>query len=103
MGDLNGSIQQLNAAGHKELADEIGKMSETVASSKELSDEARKELLEHLSVVSAEAAQPPEKRKMGPLRTSVEAMKSGIAVVAQLVSIWQAVEHALKAAGVIHG
>jgi hypothetical protein len=103
VGDLNGSIQQFDAGGQKELAEEIRTMSEAIGASKDLTGEAKKELLEHLSVGSAEAAQPPEKRKMGPFKASVEAIKSGIGVATQLASIWQAVEHASKAAKVIHG
>lgn len=60
------------------------------------------ELLEHLAVVSGEAALPPEKRKMGPLKSSLLALKSGIAVAAQLFGVYQGLEHALRAAGIIH-
>ena len=40
---------------------------------------------------------------MAPLKTSIEAIKTGISVATQLVGLWQAVETGLKAAGVIHG
>ena len=103
IGDLNGSIQQLNSGGHNELGSGLGKMAEAVAESKDLQDLARKEVLEHLVVVSDEAAKPPEQRKVGPLKTSISAIKSGIGMAAQLVEIWQSVEHGLKAAGIIQG
>jgi hypothetical protein len=45
----------------------IKEMTEAIASSQDLGDDARKDALEHLAVVSAEAAMPPEMRKMGPL------------------------------------
>lgn len=40
---------------------------------------------------------------MAPLKTSIEAVKSAIGMATQLVGLWQSVETALKAAGVIHG
>lgn len=101
VGDLSSSIQQLNNAGRKELAEEFRKMTEAIGASAELRDDARKELLEHLSVVSDESAKPPEERKMGPLKSSLVAVKSGIGVAAQLFGIYQGLEHALKATGVI--
>jgi hypothetical protein len=101
VGDLNSSIQQLNTEGRNELADTLKKMTEAVAVSTELDDSVRKDVLEQLSVVSGEAAKPAEMRKMGPLKTSFEAVKSGVALGTQLLTLWQGVEHALKAAGII--
>lgn len=103
VGDLNSSIQQLNTEGRNELAEGFRKMTEAIGSSQDLDDDARKELLEHLAVVSGEAAMAPEKRKIGPLKTSVEAIKSGIGVATQLLTLWQGVEHALKSAGILQG
>ena len=102
VGDLNASIQRLNAEGRKDLAEEVKKMTEGIGSSQDLDDLKRKDMLEHLALVAEEAAKPPEKRKLGPLRASMEALKSGVTVGTQLLTLWQGVEHALKAAGIIH-
>jgi hypothetical protein len=102
MGDLNSSIQHLNTEGRNELAEEFRKMAEAIGSSQDLNDDARKEMLENLSVVSEESAKPPEQRKMGPLKSSLVAIKSSIGIAAQLLAVYQGLEHALKAAGVIH-
>jgi hypothetical protein len=102
VGDLNSSIQQLNTAGQKALAEEFRKMTGAIGGSQDLNDEARKEMLEHLSVVSEESAKPPEQRKMGPVKSSLTALKSALGVAAPLFSVYQGLEHALKAAGVIH-
>ncbi len=64
VGDLNSSIQNLNTEGCNELAKEIRNMTEAIASSKDLKDDARRELLEHLAVVSAEAAIVPPQLEM---------------------------------------
>ena len=101
VGDLNSSIQQLSTEGRNDLAEALRKLTEAVGASEQMNDEVRKEVLEHLSIVSGEAAKPAGSRKMGPLKTSLEAVKSGVALGTQLLTLWQGVEHALKAAGVI--
>jgi hypothetical protein len=103
VGDLNSSIQQLGVEGRRELAGEFRKMTEALGSSPELNDDSRKEMLEHLSIVSNESAKPAEQRKMGPLKSSLGALKSGIGIAAQLFGIYQGLEHALKASGIIPG
>lgn len=101
VGDLNSSIQQLSTEGRNDLAEAVRKLTEAVGASEQMNDEVRKEVLEHLSIVSGEAVKPAGSRKMGPLKTSLEAVKSGVALGTQLLTLWQGVEHALKAAGVI--
>lgn len=103
VGDLNGSIQHLSGTGQGNLAEDLKKLIEAVSASGELADGERKDILEHLAMVSGEAAKPADTRKMAPLKTSIEAIKTGISVATQLVGLWQAVETALKVAGVIHG
>ncbi len=103
VGDLNGSIQHLSSGGQGNLAEDLKKLIEGISASGELGDSAKKEILEHLAIVSTEAAKPADSRKTAPLKTSIEAIKSGIGVAAQLVALWQAVEAALRGAGVIHG
>src|SRR5438105_792243 len=62
---------------------------------------SRRELLEHLSLVSTEIALPPEKRKMGPLKSSIAFLREGIADVAKLAAIWPEAEKILKALGIL--
>jgi len=75
IGDLNGSIKHLTEIGIAQLAEALKNMTEAVGDSKEIEEPAKKEVLEHLAVVSAEAAYPSDKRKIGPLKTSLEAIK----------------------------
>jgi len=72
-----------------------------VASSAEIGDPARKELLEHLSVVSGEAAKPSADRKAGPLRMSFEAVKQRLVSRLSYRLFGKALEHALKTAGIL--
>jgi hypothetical protein len=102
VGELNSSIQTLTNAGHDDLAKSIRQLTEAITASPHLNESLRKDLLEHLALISSEAALPVEKRKMGPLRSSVAILRSSMSVATQLVTLWQAVEHALKAAGILH-
>ncbi len=101
MGDLNGSIQQLRQEGRVDLSDALEKLSEASIGSAEVKDQVKKDLLEHVAFVSGEIALPEAKRKMGPVRSSIEALKSGLAVARELVSLWQGVEKALQMMGAL--
>jgi len=102
IGDLNSSIKQLTAEGYRELGDALQNLGEAILASKEIGNSEKKDLLEHAAFVSGEMALPSEQRKMGPVKTSIEALKSGVQVATQLVGLWQAVEKALQMMGVLH-
>jgi len=57
-------------------------------------------MLEYLAHISEQAALPADKRKTGPLKASIEALKTGVTITGQLVALWQQVEHALRAMGI---
>jgi len=101
VGDLNGSIQNFATAGHSDLAEAIRRLGEAIGSSIELNDMSRKDLLEHLALVSSEAARSPDARKPGPFKTLTAAMKAGVGFSTQLLTLWNGVEQALKAHGII--
>ncbi len=101
VGELNSSIQILSNAGQGELAKSVGQLTEAITASPHFNETLRRDLLEHLALVSAEAALPVEKRKMGPLKSSIATLRSGLSVATQLVTLWQAVEQALKAVGIL--
>jgi hypothetical protein len=100
-GDLTASVQTLSGHGQRELAEAFRKIAEALTTATALNDAYRKELLEHLSVVAEGAALPPEKRKIGPLRTSIAFLREGIADVAQLATLWPPTEELLKRLGVL--
>lgn len=102
VGELNSSIQTLTNAGQDDLAKSIQQLTEAITASLHSEEPLRKDLLEHLALVSAEAALPAERRKMGPLRSSIGILRSSLSVATELFTLWQAVEHTLKAAGVLH-
>ena len=101
LGDLTASVQILNNQGQKEFAGAVQALAEALAASVDLQEAHRKELLEHLSLISAEVAHPPENRKMGPLKSSIAVLRGGIGNIAELTGLWSTVEQILKAMGVL--
>jgi hypothetical protein len=101
MGDLSASVKNLGDQGQRTLAAAIRALAEGVAASTDVNDATRKELLEHLTLISTETARPAEHRKLGPIRMSVNFLREGISQIAALVSTWQAAEHILRGMGVI--
>ncbi len=97
VGDLHASIRNLTGQGHAELAAAIQRLTEAITASH---DAQRKEFLEHLSFVSTEVTRSPESRRMGPLKSSIAFLQTGLSTASQLATIWQAAEQALKALGV---
>jgi hypothetical protein len=100
VGDLTACVQVLEHHGHQEVAGQIQKLAETVAASPDLQEAQRRDLLEHLSLISTEAGLPPEKRKLAPLRSSLAALKSELETAAELAVLWPPIEHLLKSMGV---
>jgi hypothetical protein len=100
IGDLNGSIQTLGASGQSDAAEKIREITEAVSGSAEIPNGERKELLEHLALVAGEVALPPENRKSGPLKTSIAALKSGLSIAAQVLTLWHGLEPILRADGI---
>ena len=98
---MTASVQILNGQGQKEFADAVRVLAEGLAASGELQEAHRKELLEHLSLISTEVTHPPETRKMGPLKSSIAVLREAVANVAQLAGLWSTVEQILKAMGVL--
>jgi len=101
VGDLTASIQTLNEHGQKDLADKIQTLTEAIAASTTVENAHRKELLEHLSFVSTEAALPPDRRKMGPLKSSVAFLRGGLTTATQLAALWPPIEEILKSTGIL--
>jgi hypothetical protein len=101
LGDLTVSMQNLSNQGQERLAEAIGELTGAIGKSAEIQDPQRKELLEHLSVVSEETARPAEKRKMGPLRSSIAFLQNGVTAVTQLATLWVPIERLLKATGLL--
>lgn len=101
VGNLAASVNVLNEHGQTDLAREIKALTEALANSRDIPDDQRSDLLEHLSFVSREVALPPEQRNPAPLRSSIQTLQKGLTIAGQLAALWQPIEHVLKATGVL--
>jgi hypothetical protein len=99
VGDLNASVQILNNEGQKDLAQAVEKFAEEVVALAGLQDAMRKDLLEHLSFISEQLAITADRRKVGPLKSSIETLGALVKTITQLAPLWTPIEHFLK----IHG
>jgi hypothetical protein len=84
IGDLNASVQVLNNEGQKDLAQAVEKLAEEVVSIAGLQDAVRRDLLEHLSFISEQLSLAADRRKVGPLKSSIETLGGLVKTVTQL-------------------
>lgn len=95
VGAINtGSVEKIDAAlsdikvsGDNELERNLAAFTEGVVASEELSDGARKEILEQLTVVTEEATKPKESRSWGVLKAVVASISAAVATTG-LAELW---------------
>jgi hypothetical protein len=85
---ININVKSLLESGSAELARALKVLTEAVASSQELADTQRTELLDQLNLVSGEAALTAEGRKPGVIKPVLSALATGLNTVGSLAKIW---------------
>jgi hypothetical protein len=97
IGVLNtGNIERVDAAvtvlkqqGASQAGEMLKHMTEAVATAREVDAAKRNEMLELLSVLANEAAQPPEKRRPAAMRPLLSEMANLVSGSASLLQLWQ--------------
>jgi hypothetical protein len=84
--DIN--LTTLIQSGQKDVAEALKKLTEAVASNKDVSEEQQKDLLDQLDAVSGQAALPPEQRKKGIIKPILGGLAAGLGAVASLAKVW---------------
>lgn len=97
IGSITASIQALPNQAAKELAKQL---TEGIESAQEIEIQQKKDLLDHLSVVTSEAAADASSRKMSVLKTSYDYLKSGLSGATNLLKLWNEFEQSLRSAGI---
>ena len=83
------NLSTVNEAGQKDLVEAIKALTETVISSKDLSDEQTREALENLEFLSRQAALPAENRsKSGVVSAIVGHLRELISTAKDLSDLW---------------
>ena len=84
--DIN--VKTIAEAGQVDIANAIKALTEAVASSKDVSDQQRTEILDQLNLVSSEAAIPAPSRKTGIIKPVLTGLATGISAVGSLAKLW---------------
>jgi len=95
LGVINNLNSALEFVGKQEAGDLAGALrtfAQVVLENAELKDQEKKELIEQVSALAAEAGKPPTQRQVGLLRALVDRIRSTAVTIAALNEAWQAVE-----------
>jgi hypothetical protein len=95
LGDLQTNLTILRTGGQEELADELKRLAEAIGQSEALG-ERRKDALEQVAAISAEAQKPAEKRSLGVIKAIAFALGTTLATVADVSTAWDAVHPLIK-------
>jgi hypothetical protein len=90
------NLTVLKNEGQDQLADTLRALSEAIGNADVLGDR-RKEALEQVEAISAEAKKPAEQRRMGVVKGMAFALKSTVSTVADLTTVWDLTWPTIKA------
>lgn len=88
----------LQQSGDKELAAAILRLSEAVLKNSDITVEAKRQLVDIISVVATEATAPPERRRAAVIRPLLQEIATLVGGVAALAELWQQVMPVLQSA-----
>ena len=87
VGDMSTTVNHLQHQGNADVANAFKVLIEAFAGDEQLGN-SRRDVLEHLVVIGDEADKPPEKRRLGVVRSSFEHIRSLITVASQANQLW---------------
>lgn len=88
---IDASVNTIRQAGYEEIARAITALTEGVANTKEMSDEARQTSLEALSAIAQEAGSEPGERRNSVVKTMIGSLATSLQTVAATADLWQTV------------
>ncbi len=96
MGDINTHLSILKANGHDQFADTLKRLAEAIGNAAALGDH-RKDALEQVQAISAEAERPADKRNLGMVKAIAFALGTTLGSVADLKTVWDMAWPPIKA------
>lgn len=93
VGTINAALQTISSedGNQQEFANAIKELTEAIISQNELKDDQKREAVQALSTVAAEAQKKPEERSTGTLKAIIAYIPTIISSVSQLESLWEKV------------
>jgi len=76
----------------------LREITQAVVDSRDLSDDTREDVLEHLALLGDEANKPAAERRRAPARNVLRAIGDGLANANALMDLWLRVEPVLRQA-----
>lgn len=96
VGTINAALESISSGGQQEFAQALKELTEAVISQQGLSDNQKREVIQALSTVAAEAPKKPEDRSAGTLKAIMGYLPTMISSASQLVALWDKVGPTIK-------
>jgi hypothetical protein len=88
LGDINNSVTTLEEAGQTLFANALKTFTEHVAAVEDVPAETKREMIENLALVGAQAALPSAERKVGLIKGDLGYIGSAVATIKPLLEVW---------------
>ncbi len=96
IGDIQANLSVLKAGGQDRVVEALKRLAEEIGDAQELG-EARRDSLEQVAAISAEAEKPPAQRKPGVVRGLLGALHATLSASANLIKVWEFAGPTIKA------
>jgi hypothetical protein len=96
VGTINAALEAISTGGSKEFAQALKEFTEAVVAQQHFSDNQKREVIQALSTVAAEAPKKPEERSIGTLKAIIGYIPTAIASATELTELWDKVGPTIK-------
>ena len=98
VGAINAALETISigGGGQQEFARALKELTEAVVSQQDLPDNQKRDFIQALSTVAAEARKKPEERSAGTLKAIMGYLPTAISSASQLVALWDKVGPTIK-------
>jgi hypothetical protein len=86
IGDIEANLSTLKADGHDQVVEALKRLTEAIGNAQELGD-GRREALEQVALISAEAEKPPAERRLGAVKAVLTALQAALSASASLIRV----------------
>jgi len=88
IGSIQSNLSVLKAEGHDEVVEALKRLTEEIGDAEALG-EKRREALEQVAAVTAEAERPPTERRLAVVKPLLEALRATLSTSANLIKVWE--------------
>lgn len=86
IGNIQANLSALKADGHDQVVEALKGLTEAIGNAQELGD-GRREALEQVALISAEAEKPPAERRVGAVKAVLTALQAALSASANLIKV----------------